>query len=102
MVAAEDPRIAWIVLLAGTGVSGREVMGPQLAAGQRAIGRPADNIERQLEAQARLMDAAIAGAPREEIAAAAADLVDVQLENVPSAQRSGPARERSRSASVRS
>lgn len=93
MVAAEDPRIAWIVLLAGTGVSGRDIMGPQLAAGQRAIGRPEENIERQLRAQARLMDAAIAGAPREEIQAAAAELVDIQLENVPEGQRRGAGRD---------
>jgi len=93
MVAAEDPQLAFIVLLAGTGVSGREVMGPQLAAGQRAIGRPADNIERQLEAQARLMDAAVRRADRAELEAAAAALVDTQLENVSEAQRGGPVRD---------
>lgn len=46
MVAAEDPKLAGIILLAGPGVSGEKIMELQAFASPRAAGMPADQVER--------------------------------------------------------
>ncbi len=45
MVAARDPDVAFVVLLAGPGIDGTEVLVGQTAAMQRAIGVPEEQIE---------------------------------------------------------
>ncbi len=87
IVAARNDRVAFIVLLAGPGLSGRELMPLQLAAIQRAGGRPEDNIRRQLEAQARMHDLVVSGAGEAELRVAVEALVDVQLETATPEQR---------------
>lgn len=87
MVAADDRRIAFIVLLAGTGVSGRELMPLQLAAVSRAAGLDEASIARQVAAQEGAFDLVIAGAADAEVRTALAALVDEQLAALPPEQR---------------
>lgn len=87
MVAAADERIAYIVMLAGTGVSGRELMPLQLAAVSRAAGVSEESIARQVAAQEAAFDLVIAGASDDGIRAAVAVLVDEQLAGASEAER---------------
>lgn len=87
IAATRTEQVALIVLLAGTGISGRVLMPLQLAAIQRSVGRPQDNIDRQLAAQADAHALVIDGAAESEVRAAVARLVDVQLEAVSPSQR---------------
>ena len=83
MVAARSPGVAYIVLLSGTAISGYELMPMQLAAVQRSIGRPEDNIQQQMEAQRRLMKRVMERADEAAVREALLELVNVQLANVP-------------------
>jgi len=85
MAAARPDDVAFIVLLAGTAVPGREILPEQLEAIQLGLGVPRENVDRQVEAQARLLDLVAADAEREAIEAAVGDLIDVQFENNPAA-----------------
>ena len=87
MAAARSDDVAFIVLLAGSAMTGRELMPLQLAAVQRSIGRPEDNIERQVEAQEKLLDLVIADADRIEVRQAVADLIEIQRSNFAQDQR---------------
>lgn len=87
MAAARSARVAFIVLLAGSGVPGGELMVQQLEAVQRALGRPEDNIAQQLEAQRRLMQLAGEGAELPELTEAVAELTRIQLSAAPEAER---------------
>ncbi len=81
IAAAQDSDISFIVLLAGTGISGRELMPLQLAAVQRAVGRSQKNVEQQLQAQARIHALVIAEADQQRVREAVGELVDIQLQN---------------------
>lgn len=83
MVAARSLDVAYIVLLSGTAISGYELMPMQLAAVQRSIGRPEENIEQQMEAQRELMRRVLERADTAEVREALLELVNVQLANVP-------------------
>jgi pimeloyl-ACP methyl ester carboxylesterase len=83
MVAARSPGVAFIVMLAGSGISGYELMPLQLAAIQRAIGRPEENIEQQLVAYRRMMDAIVGGADDATIKEALRELVEIQYADLP-------------------
>ena len=87
MVAAESDDVAFIVLLAGSGISGRELMVMQLAAVQRSIGRPEANVEQQMEAQRSLLELASEGAGLPALTDAVGALTRIQIANVPEAQR---------------
>jgi len=80
MIAAGDERIAGIVMLAGTGVPGRKVLAGQLERINLASGIARENIDRQLDAQARWMDLFISDGPKDQIRAALKDLVTAQLQ----------------------
>lgn len=87
MVAAESDAVAFIVLLAGPALPGSELMVIQLEAVQRAIGRPEDNIARQLVAQRRLLELAGAGADLPALTEAVAELTRIQVAAIPEEQR---------------
>ncbi len=87
MVAAETDGIAFIVLLAGTGVPGADLMVMQLAAVQRSIGRPEDNVEQQIEVQRRLLELAGEGADLPALTNVVAELTRIQMSSVPEGQR---------------
>lgn len=57
MVAADDPKIAWIVLMAGTGVNGEEVMYSQGRLIIQAEGGSEVEMQRQLAIQKRCFEA---------------------------------------------
>ncbi|MCA9650876.1 MAG: alpha/beta fold hydrolase [Myxococcales bacterium] len=58
-VAAEDPKVAFVVMMAGTGVPGHAVIREQSVAILRANGAPADTIELVRNRQARAMEVVI-------------------------------------------
>jgi len=101
IAAARDADVAFIVLLAGPGVSGRELMPWQLAAITRAAGRSEDEIKRQLQAQARVHELLIEGADEQAIRDAVGQLVDAQLESLGEQQRQQMDREAVIDAGVR-
>jgi len=87
MVAARSDEVAYIVLLAGTGLPGLDIMVMQLEATQRSIGRPEDNIARQTVAQRRLLELAASGAGLPEITEGVAELTRIQISAMPEDQR---------------
>ena len=87
IAASRSDAVAFIVLLAGTGISGAELMAMQLAGIQRSIGRPEDNIELQMAAQRKVFDAVLSGAGRGAVRAAVAELTTIQVAALPAAQR---------------
>lgn len=87
MVAAESDDVAFIVLLAGSAIPGRDLMVMQLAAVQRSIGRPEGNVEQQIEAQRSLLELASEGADLPALTAAVAELTRIQISNVVEGQR---------------
>ena len=87
IAASRSDEVAFIVLLAGTGISGAELMPMQLALIQQSIGRPKDNIELQMAAQRKVFDAVLSGAGRDAIRVAVAELTTIQLAALPEAQR---------------
>ncbi|MGH7131939.1 MAG: alpha/beta hydrolase family protein [Phycisphaerales bacterium] len=78
MAAAKSSDVAFIVLLAGTGVNGREVLDAQSAAIMKAEGAPADD-EKALAARKKVMDLAADPAKTAEFEAALTELVRIQL-----------------------
>ncbi|MFQ5743539.1 MAG: alpha/beta hydrolase family protein [Acidobacteriota bacterium] len=92
MVAARSNDVAFIVLLAGTALPGRQIMPLQLAAIQRASGRSEENIRRQLEAQGKLLDRVIADEDEASIRDAVRELVKIQLSTSPRGQATPPER----------
>jgi dipeptidyl aminopeptidase/acylaminoacyl peptidase len=63
MVAAEDPRLAGIALLAGTAYTGRQIIEYQRANGARASSLPADSVVALLAAAKAEFDSTAARAP---------------------------------------
>lgn len=86
MVAAESNAVAFIVLLAGPAFPGSQLMVMQLEAVQRAIGRPEENIARQLVAQRRLLELAGAAADLPALTEAVAELARIQVAAMPEGQ----------------
>jgi fermentation-respiration switch protein FrsA (DUF1100 family) len=87
MVAAASDHVAFIVLLAGSAIPGRDLMIMQLAAVQRSIGRPEGNVEQQIEAQRSLLELASEGADFPALTAAVAELTRIQISNLAEGQR---------------
>jgi len=63
MVAARDPKVAFVVMLAGPGVRGELLMVEQLALGAKANGMPAALVEKEREVNRALL-AALASEPQ--------------------------------------
>ena len=80
MVAAKSADIKAIVLLAGTGLPGRDILIMQLAKINASAGVPADNITRQTAAQTKLLDALGAKADEATLKSLTHDLVVIQTE----------------------
>lgn len=78
MVAAEHPDTAFIVLLAGTGLPGKDVLADQLAAMLRWAGVPEESIQRQIAAQQAAIDLVIDGAEANKVRAMIEELVLLQ------------------------
>ena len=86
MVAARSPDPAFVVMLAGPGLPGREILSLQLGLIQRAGGREEENVVAQLAAQATLLDLLAAGAEEESVRAALAALAELQIGELPPEQ----------------
>jgi fermentation-respiration switch protein FrsA (DUF1100 family) len=67
LVAARDPGLAFVVMLAGPGVRGELLMVEQIALGTRAAGMPEESVARERELN-RAVFAAIVAEPRLELA----------------------------------
>ncbi len=78
MVAAKDPKISFVVLLAGPAISGAEILKLQVRAKAEAAGAPPEEVEKRVAFEARLL-AALGG--KDEAAAKAA--VDQVLAETP-------------------
>lgn len=78
MLAAQDPRAAFLVLLAGPGIAGDEVVRRQIVTIPAAAGAPADNPGTRLQAE-RLVNALKRDADRTELLAILRDLGKAQL-----------------------
>ncbi|NKB89036.1 MAG: alpha/beta fold hydrolase [Acidobacteria bacterium] len=87
IVASDDPRLAFLVLLAGTGVDGREVLALQNDLLLRAAGASEAYIEAQISRQQPLWDAMAEGADEEIIDALLTALLEHQLQGVTGAAR---------------
>lgn len=84
LVAQADPRVAWIVMMAGPAVSGGEVLTEQLRRTQQARGLSAEIVEANAAVQARIMQAVAENA--DDGAAAARAARDIMAETaVPAA-----------------
>lgn len=78
LVASEVPEVRFIVLLAGTGVPGRDVMTHQAGLIMKASGADEATIEKQTVAHRALMDAVTTGADDKTIDEAIRKLVEAQ------------------------
>ncbi len=93
MAAARAPKeIAFIVMLAGTGVSGGEVLATQMRAMARAEGMGDDLLDRQEVVQRRLLRLVSEGAGDDALKAAIESLARVQMDlpaegEIPAAKR---------------
>ncbi len=80
LAAAADRNVGFIVLLAGMGVSGQEILPMQMAAMLRASGVPEDAIKEVVALEQRLLTAVIKSAPKAEQETMARELTRRQLE----------------------
>lgn len=76
--AAADKRVAALVMLAGPGVTGAEILPQQLAAIARASGSSQADIDAQLALQKELLAALLAKKPRTDLEAVLRKLVALQ------------------------
>jgi pimeloyl-ACP methyl ester carboxylesterase len=79
LAAAQATDIVAIVLLAGSGVPGDELLGLQMRALLRAAGRTSEQIDQQVEAQQAMLRVVRDGGSDEELQAGLRELVRVQL-----------------------
>jgi hypothetical protein len=77
---------AFVVMLAGPGVSGAHVTRQQVTDGARLVGATAGQVERIVAAHRNATALAIEGAPREQLTGAVRELMRAQLEGRPAAQ----------------
>ena len=87
IAAARSRDVAFVVLVAGTGVRGDEVLRQQARDAARALGASESQIDGIVAAHRQMTDAAIAGAGREALSDAAARLIRAQVDGLPPAQR---------------
>lgn len=67
IVAARNPKVGFVVMLAGTGVSGDQVLEAQGVAIRRASGAPEETIEKNRKMQAAVVALVVRGGTNEEI-----------------------------------
>jgi len=79
MAAAQSSDVAEIVLLAGSGLPGDELLGLQMRAILRARGGPAEDIDRQVAAQQAMLRVVRQGGSDEELQTALRELIRIQL-----------------------
>jgi pimeloyl-ACP methyl ester carboxylesterase len=96
LAARRSGRVAFVVMMAGTGVPGSEILVAQTEALTRAAGGDSLFIARQAQVQRRLLDAVTAGAPPARLQELLRALVGVQLE----AMAEGPDKEAALSQAV--
>lgn len=89
LTAAADKRVAFVVLLAGMGVKGRDLLPMQMAALFRAKGTPEGSLAPMVAAENKLLDALLAKKkpPREELEQLTSELATLQI----SATKDSPA-----------
>lgn len=102
MVAAETPDVAFIVLMAGTGVNGEEIIIEQGALIAKAGGAPADLIQRGKETNRKLF--AIIKSESDSVAAEKKLLAEMKLmlASLPEEERKAPNAEAQLTAQVKS
>ncbi len=86
MVAAKSADVAFIVSLAGPGVSGAELNPMQVRALLEAQGTEASVVEEIVAGQKKLMQLIVADAPEAELKAAVDELVKVGAKSIPNAK----------------
>jgi len=79
LAAVRSADVAFIVLLAGTGVTGAEVLVRQVELIGRAEGQPVDQVDQAVEAQRELVRLVLSGSDAEEIRARLRTLVRSQI-----------------------
>ncbi|MCA9659245.1 MAG: alpha/beta hydrolase, partial [Myxococcales bacterium] len=77
-VTAPD-KVAFVVLLAGPGVPGREILTQQSSDLSAAMGKTPEAVEAEAEAHRAMVDAVVKGADRDALAAKIEALVDLQI-----------------------
>lgn len=80
MAAAESKDVAFVVMLAGTGLKGRDILTMQTEAMMLAAGEKKELVAAATERHRHLMDALEPGAPRAEIEKAMRELIRAQEE----------------------
>ena len=83
LVAAECDSVAFVILLAGTGVPGREILLEQTRLISAASGLNEDFLDRQYRAQNALFDLVLSGADSAAVCEGVRRLIDVQLGRLP-------------------
>jgi hypothetical protein len=86
MVAAESDDVAFIVLLAGTAVTGQEILLEQTRLITKAAGATEEQLQAQYDAQRVALDLARIGADSLTVRTAVARLIDVQFARLPEVQ----------------
>jgi pimeloyl-ACP methyl ester carboxylesterase len=79
LAASQSKEVAFIIMLAGTGMPGREILPRQMELLMRAASVSDEKIAAVLASQGRLLDAIVAGADSSAIRAALRDLLRTQL-----------------------
>lgn len=78
LAASRSQDVAFVVLLAGTGVTGEEIVGLQIAKLAKAAGVPAATAELQAAASRRVLAKVVAGAPEAEIRVGLREAIEQQ------------------------
>ncbi|MCK4351132.1 MAG: alpha/beta fold hydrolase, partial [Candidatus Krumholzibacteria bacterium] len=87
MAAAESNEVVFIVMLAGTGVPGMEILLEQTMLITKAAGATQEQLEAQWEAQRHALSLVAAGADSVEIREAVANLIAIQQARQPEGRR---------------
>ncbi len=87
MAAARSSEVAFIILLAGTAVTGEEILLEQTRLITKAAGATEAQLEAQYAAQSEVLGLARIGADSRTVRAAVADLIDVQFARLSGAEQ---------------
>lgn len=87
MVAVETGKPAFLVLLAGPGISGRELLVEQVGAIARSGGADDATVQAQMDQEKRVLDAVLSGVGLEEMKAEFVKEVRAQAEQLPADQK---------------
>lgn len=89
IAAAKSPDVAFIVMMAGPGVGGQDVLAQQTRDMAKAQGATPEQVERVVAANRAVTDAVVRKADPEERTRLIRALVEAQLDALPEAQRAG-------------